>query len=162
MSIPASSSFLKPLWPLSPHRCNYCRGSFMPTAPGSSCCAEFCRPAWRGGSASHTRAHKCQGEVCHAGGLLQLSCLPARPRAPRGCRGSAPVRAHSPAEQAPDQGMAAGPVPCPAGNHEKKDQTKRKSAFQLLKEKVKAIGHLLCTHSGGNCLEHIYKGHGTF
>lgn len=111
---------------------------------------------------THRRAHKCQGEVCHAGGLLQLSCLPARPRAPRGCRGSAPVRAHSPAEQAPDRGMAAGPVPCPAGNHEKKDQTKRKSAFQLLEEKVKANGHLLCTHSGGNCLEHIYKGHGTF
>lgn len=44
----------------------------------------------------------------------------------------------------------------------KKKTRLRKSAFQLLEEKVKANGHLPCTHSGGNCLEHIYKGHSTF
>lgn len=82
MSIPASSSFLKPLWPLSPHRCNYCRGAFTPTAPGSSCCAEFCRPARRGGPASHTQEHTS----------VKVKCA-----TPEGCSSSAvcpPGRVH--------------------------------------------------------------------
>lgn len=88
---------------------------------------------------THRRAHKCQGEVCHAGGLLQLSCLPARPRAPRGCRGSAPVRAHSPESRHQTGEWQQDLSPALRATMKKKTRLRGSLPFNYLKRKSKPM-----------------------